>query len=260
MSRFGAFVSGMGFPTRLNDREQERLLAGTSVQDRGEFDRVAVFMRAMAADVPEAPPEGLERSLAPRLAEAARTSAALAETPEPSRIPEHRPRSRFALVARVAVAVALVPVLMAGLAVAGVKVPTAAKDAFEGVGVELPNQNADDDSTPVTEPPGSDTAEDAGTDEGRGKKLGHAKSPAKGGTPPGKKRGHAKSPAKGGTPPGKARGQSDAGSSNAGGNSGGSGGGGGSSSSGQSGSVHGKSSAPGQTKVKPTPPARGKSK
>ncbi len=210
MRRGTALGNGMGFPRRLSDTDQERLLAGAPVEGHVEFDEVAAFMRALPEQVSEAPPEGLERTLVPRLAEAARTSTALAETPAPSPIPERRPRSRFALVARVAVAVALIPVLMAGLAVAGVKVPTPAQDAFEGVGVELPNQGekSDDDATPVTKPGDTDTpADDAGTDEGKGKKLGHAKSPAKGGTPPGKKRGHAKSPAKGGTPPGKANGQ-----------------------------------------------------
>ena len=251
----------MGFPRRLNSQDQERLLAGAAVEGHGEFDEVAAFMRALPEQVSEAPPEGLERSLAPRLAEAARTAAALAETPAPTEIQDRRPLSRLALVARVAVAVALIPALMAGLAVAGVKVPSPARDAFEGVGVNLPNQKSDDeDATPASEPATDTPAGEAGTEEGKGKKLGHAKSPAKGGTPPGKKLGHAKSPAKGGTPPGNANGQGNGGSSNAGGNGGGSGGGGGSSHS-QSGASHGNSgSAPGQTRVKPAPPAKGKSK
>jgi hypothetical protein len=248
MRRNTALGSGMGFPRRLNGKNQERLLAGASIEGHGEFEEVAAFMRALPEQVPESPPEGLERTLVPRLAEAARTSVALAETPAPSPIQERRPLSRLALVARVAVAVALIPALMAGLAVAGVKVPAPARDAFEGVGVDLPNQKSDDDST-ATEP-GNDTAEDAGTDEGQGKKLGHAKSPAKGGTPPGKKLGHAKSPAKGGTPPGQANDQ---------GNSGGNSGGG--SSRAQSDSSHGKSSsAPGTTRTRPIPPVRGRKK
>ena len=240
----------MGFPTRLNGKSQERLLAGASVEGHGEFDEVAAFMRALPELVPETPPEGLERTLAPRLAEAARTSVALAETPAPSPIPERRPRSRFALVARVAVAVALIPIFMAGLAVAGVKVPTPAQDAFEGVGVELPNQDEKGDvSTPVIDTP----ADEAGTDKGKGKKLGHAKSPAKGGTPPGKKLGHGKSPAKLGTPPGTANGQRNRGTSSSGGGSGGG------SANKQSRSSNRKSgSALGQTKIKPVRPVRGK--
>jgi hypothetical protein len=247
MTPGSAFSRGMGFPRRLSEEDQERLLAGASVEGHGELDEVAVFMRALPEQVSEAPPEGLERTLVPRLAEAARTSTALAETPAPSPIPERRPRSRFALVARVAVAVALIPALMAGLAVAGVKVPTPAQDAFEGVGVELPNQDEQGDDDSVTKPGNTDTpADDAGTDEGKGKKLGHDKSPAKGGTPPGKKLGHDKSPAKGGTPPGQADGQGNSGS-NAEGNGGGS-------ASKQSGSSRGKSSsAPGQTRTRPVP-------
>jgi len=229
----------------MSDKDQERLLAGASIEGQGEFDEVAAFMRALPEQVPESPPEGLERSLVPRLAEAARTTMALAETPAPSPIPDRRPLSRLALAARVAVAVALIPVLMAGLAFAGVKVPAPAQDAFDGVGVELPNQTSDEDS--AGEPARTDTpAEEAGTDVGKGKKLGHAKSPAKGGTPPGKKLGHAKSPAKGGTPPSQADGQ---GSSSGG------------SSKRQSRSSKGKSSsAPGKTRIRPIPPARGKKK
>ncbi|HZA57899.1 MAG TPA: hypothetical protein VE523_01785, partial [Solirubrobacterales bacterium] len=57
-----------------------------------------------------------------------------------------RPRHRLALVARIAVAVALLPLLTAGLAVAGVRLPDAAADAFDSVGVDLPNQAASEDS------------------------------------------------------------------------------------------------------------------
>ncbi|HEX5893844.1 MAG TPA: hypothetical protein VFY33_03365, partial [Solirubrobacterales bacterium] len=44
------------------------------------------------------------------------------------------------MVARVGIAVALLPLLLAGLAVAGVTVPDPARSAFETIGVELPNQ------------------------------------------------------------------------------------------------------------------------
>src|SRR3954469_9240479 len=53
-----------------------------------------------------------------------------------------RPRSRLALVARVGIAVALIPLVLAGLAFAGVTVPGAARSAFESVGITLPNQPA----------------------------------------------------------------------------------------------------------------------
>ena len=42
----------------------------------------------------------------------------------------------------VALAVAMLPLLTAGLAVAGVRLPAVAENAFEAVGVELPNQGA----------------------------------------------------------------------------------------------------------------------
>jgi len=48
------------------------------------------------------------------------------------------------LVARVGIAAALLPLLIAGLAFAGVTVPDPARSAFDSVGVELPNQPADE--------------------------------------------------------------------------------------------------------------------
>jgi hypothetical protein len=68
--------------------------------------------------------------------------AAEARAPAVAERPTAKPRRAFRL-ARVAVAVALLPLLMASLAVAGVKLPGPADEVFEKVGIELPNQASD---------------------------------------------------------------------------------------------------------------------
>lgn len=116
---------------------------------RGHDDtEPAAFAGALRAALvpPEAPNA---RRLVPMLAETARASAAEAST---RRI--RAPRRRIAIAARIAFAVALLPVLSAGLAVAGVKLPEPAQSAFERVGIELPNQ-ADESASEEAVPGGS---------------------------------------------------------------------------------------------------------
>ena len=120
MSGNGAFEGEMW----LGDRDDERFgaLAGT-----------------LRAALIEAPDPARSAELVPRLAAAARASLVTEPLARPSGAGARR-RSRLALFARVAVAVALVPALFAGLAVAGVSLPDAAEAPFEAVGIELPNQ------------------------------------------------------------------------------------------------------------------------
>jgi hypothetical protein len=106
----------------------------------GEMREVALFENALLAAVPTQPDPRLEAALVPRLAEAARASTVEAETRPIARRP--RRRSRRALVARVGIAVAAVPLVLAGLAFAGATVPSAARSAFDSVGITLPNQPA----------------------------------------------------------------------------------------------------------------------
>jgi hypothetical protein len=112
-----------------------------------EMNDVALFTNALRAAVPARPDPGVGTVLVPRLAQAARTATAVAEAPakapETTRRPAPRLRSRRSLVARVAIAVGLIPLAFAGLAVAGVTVPAPARDAFDSVGISLPNQPAD---------------------------------------------------------------------------------------------------------------------
>jgi hypothetical protein len=103
-----------------------------------EMREVNLFESALHAAVPTQPDPRLRAALVPQLAEAARSSTIAAET----RVMRRRPRSRLALVARVGIAVALIPLVLAGLAFAGVTVPGAARSAFDSVGIPLPNQPA----------------------------------------------------------------------------------------------------------------------
>jgi hypothetical protein len=106
-----------------------------------EMNEVALFETALRAAVASPPDRQLGADLVPRLAQIARSASIEAEQARGTRTsPRARHRPRLALVARVAIAVALVPLFFAGLAVAGVTVPEPARSAFETVGVELPNQ------------------------------------------------------------------------------------------------------------------------
>jgi hypothetical protein len=111
-----------------------------------EMNEVALFQSALRAAVPVEPDPRLGADLVPRLARIARESSLGAgrvggrTTARRAR----RGRPRIALVARVGIAAALLPLLIAGLAFAGVTLPDPARSAFDSVGVELPNQPADE--------------------------------------------------------------------------------------------------------------------
>ena len=120
---------------------------------------VALFESALRAAVPTRPDPRLGTALVPRLAEVARAATIEAET-QTTRRRTAAPRSRFALVARVGIAVALIPLVLAGLAVAGVTVPGPARSAFDSVGITLPNQpakHAKATSPGQASPPAEDT-------------------------------------------------------------------------------------------------------
>src|SRR4051794_19160286 len=107
----------------------------------GEMNEIVLFENALRAAVPTRPSPTLGRALVPRLAQVARTATIEAET-HATRRTTAAPRSRFALVARVGIVVALIPLVLAGLAFAGVTVPGPARSVFESVGITLPNQPA----------------------------------------------------------------------------------------------------------------------
>jgi hypothetical protein len=210
-----------------------------------EMNDVALFTDALRAAVPAQPRRDLTATLVPRLAATARTSTIEAEAGTSRRsqgLPPGRPRSRRGLVARVAIAVALIPLLLAGLAVAGVTVPSPARSAFDRIGIHLPNQpkdKAEDDASgPGSQPPADES------EAGGGQGGGGGASEAQPGTRQGKSKGRGKANVNGDSGNqgrGKAIGRNDAvppghsgqtgppAHSNAGGNAGGSSGGGSSS-------------------------------
>ncbi len=136
---------------RLTDGDIEQLLRGRFAQG-SEFAEVAEFTQALRQTLP-ARPDGASE-LARRLAETARMASPQGEiqtapTPVLPRARRFRLQApRFAAIARVTAALALVPLVFAGLAVAGVSVPEPARDAFKAVGVDLPNQPAENGRGP----------------------------------------------------------------------------------------------------------------
>ena len=223
----------MGFLNRIRDEDAELIVAGRAPGGNGErdLDELAAFMTAARVAVPEQPVAGTEARLVPALASEAHASmlAAASAPTEQIGVPRPRPhRHRRALVAQLVAVVLLVPALLAGLAFAGVKLPAPARDAFEQVGLGLPNQEGGDRSSTdrasgKTDKSGSSGAKDGdGSDAGStgakqkaASKNGHGGSskgnggngrqgsppayagptgipPGQGGTPPGQ----------GGTPPG----------------------------------------------------------
>ncbi len=111
------------------------------------MDDVALFETALRAAVPAQPDSSLGRDLVPQLARAARAARTEAETQVRGRgtgsARRRRAGSRRALVARAGIAVILIPLVLAGLAFAGVTVPAPARDVFDSLGITLPNQPAE---------------------------------------------------------------------------------------------------------------------
>ena len=137
-----------------------------------EMNEAIVFTDALRAAVPTRPDPRLADTLVPRLAATARTATLEAETRQTQPLapvrPASRTRSRWALVARVAIAVALIPLLLAGLAVAGVTVPSPARSAFDSVGIDLPNQPRDKSDEGSGAPSSHPSSSEEGTTSGGG--------------------------------------------------------------------------------------------
>jgi hypothetical protein len=147
----------MGLLRDLSDNDVERLLFGRAPDGDPALEEVATFVRALEAAVPQdagIPDPALIGELA-RTAGAGDASggSAVAGGSRGRRASRHGSRrGRLALVARLGVAAAMIPALFAGLAIAGVSLPAPALDAFDRLGLELPNQtenaNSDEKGTP----------------------------------------------------------------------------------------------------------------
>ncbi len=132
------------------------------------MNEVALFQSALRVAVPTRPDPRIGFELVPRLAQMARAATTEAETQASRRGSALRTgRARRALVARVAIVVGLIPLVLAGLAFAGVTVPGPARDAFDSLGITLPNQpsgNAQgDEATPKSTQGGNDVSDAAKT-------------------------------------------------------------------------------------------------
>lgn len=205
-----------------------------------EMKEVALFTEALRAAVPAYPSRELTATLVPRLAATARSSTIEAETQTTRRAPTlgpGRPPSRRALVARIAIAVALVPLVLAGLAFAGVSVPGPARDAFDSVGITLPNQPSQHSRKPAAtetkttsgEGGGGNDVSDAAQTKAKGKggnsEAAHRHARKQHEKAKGKAKGHGQGKAVGlneSTPPGHSGQTGPPAHSNAGGNGGGS--------------------------------------
>lgn len=174
MSRSDAFGGEMRFSNRITDAGAERLLApgaGGPGSGSGDPDDEALrsFVATLRAELPARSAADGEAILITRLADSARRAslAAAAQATAPIE-PVRRSRGwrpRLVLFGRVALAAALAPALLAALAFAGVELPEPAQDAFERVGIELPNQAGGDEATTQSGKAGEDEDEDAGQQE-----------------------------------------------------------------------------------------------
>ena len=126
-----------------------------------EMSEVALFESALRAAVPTRPDPRVEVDFVRRLAAVARTATVEAEARPRSRARRHR--SRRALIARIGIAVAAIPLAFAGLAFAGVNLPQPARDAFDSLGIELPNQPSEqsEQATPKQGSGGGNEVSDA---------------------------------------------------------------------------------------------------
>jgi hypothetical protein len=144
-----------------------------------EMNQLALFESALRAAVPTRPDPRIGRALVPRLAQIARTATLDAEARASRRatVPRGgRVHSRRALVARIAIAVGLIPLVLAGLAYAGVTLPAPARDAFDSIGITLPNQPSSHSQNEPATPKTSSNA--AGNDVSS---AAHTKAKGKGG-------------------------------------------------------------------------------
>jgi hypothetical protein len=200
----------MGHMSRISDEQAELLLSdsGSGAGAGPELREVAPFVRALPAAIPVRPDPAVEVPLVQRLAATARSATHEAHGAATAQIaaaaPQRPWRRRLALFARVAIAVAMVPAALAGLAIAGVSLPEPAREAFERVGIELPNQAEPDDGVATGEE--EDGAVDEDEPDGRGAGNAASGAPGKGahgasatnGGHPGSSRGKSHGKGKGG--------------------------------------------------------------
>jgi hypothetical protein len=159
----------MIFPRPISSEAAERLL---SIPGRDgetpELAQVATFVGALPAAVARNPDPEVEAMVVSRAAEAARAATLEAAQEANAALRTYRRAPSWQRrVAVIALAIALVPAATAGLAIAGVTLPEPARDAFESVGIDLPNQSEADDGTPAGAEDGDDGDEGTRSNGGR---------------------------------------------------------------------------------------------
>jgi hypothetical protein len=199
-----------------------------------ELERERILTLAMRAALLQRPGPAAQDALVRRMAETARIAQqeagdATKRAARRSALPARR--SRLGLAARLAGAVSAFVLAMAGLAVAGVKLPQPARSALHNIGVHLPNQATHvstgqssgepaDQAVPAGKPPAGDRGKSKAAHQrvreararrlakGHGRKLGYTRGKAIGlneATPPGQTSprggGHHSAPANGGPSP-----------------------------------------------------------
>lgn len=154
MNEFDAYEDEMTNLDGLSDRDLDRLVSGRDALDGSGLEALAAFLRELRVACTEPPEERVAATHLAAVAEEAgrtraarraavpvRPSAARAAIPSAkrSRRSPRAPRKRLALLAAALVVAA--PLLTAGLALAGVSLPDAARAPFDGLGIDLPNQS-----------------------------------------------------------------------------------------------------------------------
>jgi hypothetical protein len=214
----------MGLFRQLSDHDVERLLFGRAPDGDPALEELATFVRALEAAVPQDagapdPARIAELARAAQAGAAAEGAAAVGGSSSRHGSRRRSRRGRLATVARLGVAAAMIPALFAGLAVAGVSLPGPALDAFDRLGLELPNQTENAKSDEKGTPPRSGKAKPNQGSQGAGSNNGDNGGQGKGQTtrrsrrvaqgpinaepnPPGTARRRGPNPTPG-TPPGK---------------------------------------------------------
>jgi hypothetical protein len=208
-----AFENEMGFGDRIGSGDAERLLSNPALNGDGPAEpyEVGAFVHALPAAVATRPDPDLAAAIVSRAAMAARAASLEAHAvTTPMKMP-HTAWPWRRRVAVAALAIALLPVAMAGLALAGVTLPEPAREAFDRVGIDLPNQPEADARSPAgTDATGDeDEASTARNERGAksggdasGASRGQARQPGDGGDASEHGRGHSWSGGPESTPPG----------------------------------------------------------
>lgn len=157
------------------------------MSDNGAFEEdmssdVKTFMESVRIELPEQLDRRFEADLIRRVAAQARVADAGRAKAPTSEMPARR--RRLALPLRIAFATGALVLGMAGLAVAGVKLPGPVSSVFESVGVDLPNQSGGGASSESAEPSAPQSGEQPGQGE-QGKAKSHGQGQGQGKNEPG---------------------------------------------------------------------------